>query len=272
MDDELNLNPEDLRTLILNLRALMAQEEMVSPDSGSNPTDDDAAPATLQDSPDNLTRAEIATVIEDLEPDQQAELVALMWVGRGDMEPEEWEDALALAADRRKDGPTAAYLLSHPHLAEHWDEGLDRLFDLLMRRYYLAAKAIWRFNQILLANLFDRVTPRSERKVKRLDDEFQAVNVNLEIRDEKLFERRPAAILKAFRLLQDHRDLVGFGPKTLRALSRALPKVGRGFRQSPQNRRANNGGKSDGGQRGGRQKTTTGKIRGRRFRFHVVSP
>jgi [protein-PII] uridylyltransferase len=109
--------------------------------------------------------------------------------------------------------------------------------DLLMRRYYLAAKAIWRFNQILLANLFDRVTPRSERKVRRLDEEFQVVNVNLEIRDEKLFERRPAAILKAFRLMQDHRDVVGFGPKTLRALSRALPKIGRGFRASPQNRR-----------------------------------
>jgi [protein-PII] uridylyltransferase len=109
--------------------------------------------------------------------------------------------------------------------------------DLLMRRYYLAAKAIWRFNQILLANLFDRVTPKSERKVKRLDEEFQVVNVNLEIRDEKLFERRPAAILKAFRLMQDHRDIVGFGPKTLRALSRALPRIGRGFRESPQNRR-----------------------------------
>jgi [protein-PII] uridylyltransferase len=109
--------------------------------------------------------------------------------------------------------------------------------DALMRRYYLAAKAIWRFNQILLANLFDRATPRSERKVRRLDDEFQVVNVNLEIREEKLFERRPAAILKAFRLMQDHRDIVGFGPKTLRALSRALPRIGRGFRQSPQNRR-----------------------------------
>ena len=109
--------------------------------------------------------------------------------------------------------------------------------DLLMRRYYLAAKAIWRFNQILLANLFDRVTPKSERKVRKLNEDFQAVNVTLEIRDEKLFERRPAAILEAFRILQDHRDLVGFGPKTLRALSRALPKVGRGFRESPQNRR-----------------------------------
>src|SRR5213076_851396 len=52
--------------------------------------------------------------------------------------------------------------------------------DLLMRRYYLAAKAIWRFNHIVLANLFDRITPASERRVETLDDDFQVVNVNLE--------------------------------------------------------------------------------------------
>jgi Protein of unknown function (DUF3775) len=125
--DELSLNPEFLRMLILKLRAVMAQEEMVSPDSGSNPSDDEG-PATLQDTPDNMTRAEIEAEIEDLEPDQQAEIVALMWIGRGDMEPEEWEEALALAVDRHE-GATAGYLLKHPHVADHLDEGLDRLLD-----------------------------------------------------------------------------------------------------------------------------------------------
>jgi hypothetical protein len=125
--DELDLNPEFLRNLILRLRALMAQEEAVSPDSGSNPSDDEG-PATLQDSPENLTRAELEAEIGDLEPDQQAELVALLWIGRGDMEPEEWEEAIELAAERA-DGTTAAYLLSHPHVADYLDEGVDRLFD-----------------------------------------------------------------------------------------------------------------------------------------------
>jgi hypothetical protein len=128
MEEELNLNPEDLRTLILNLRALMAQEEMVSPDSGSNPTDDEGGTSALQDSPDNLTREEIAAVVEDLEPDQQAELVALMWIGRGDMEPEEWNEAVALALELQE-GPTSEYLLKHPHVADYLVEGLDRLFD-----------------------------------------------------------------------------------------------------------------------------------------------
>lgn len=125
--DELSLNPEFLRSLILKLRAVMAQEELVSPDSGSNPSDDEAA-ATLQESPDNLTRAEIVAEVEDLEPDQQAELVALMWIGRGDMEPEEWDEALEMAAERRERA-TADYLLSHPHVADDLEEGVDKLLD-----------------------------------------------------------------------------------------------------------------------------------------------
>jgi len=109
--------------------------------------------------------------------------------------------------------------------------------DLLMRRYYLAAKAIWRFNQIVLANLFDRITPDSERRVQTLDEDFQVVNVNLEIRDEELFEKRPGMMLEAFRRLEEHRAILGFGPTTLRALSRALPRINAAFRADPENRR-----------------------------------
>jgi [protein-PII] uridylyltransferase len=109
--------------------------------------------------------------------------------------------------------------------------------DLLMRRYYLAAKAIWRFNQILLSNLFARITPEEERKVRKLDDDFVVDNLTLELRDEKLFEKRPGMILEAFRRLQDNRGIVGLGPTTLRALSRALPSINRKFREDRNNRR-----------------------------------
>ena len=51
-----------------------------------------------------------------------------MWVGRGDMEPEEWAGG-ARPRGRAARGPTAAYLLTHPHVADHIEEGLDRLLD-----------------------------------------------------------------------------------------------------------------------------------------------
>jgi transcriptional regulator with AAA-type ATPase domain len=126
--DELTIHPGFMQSLILKTRALMAQEDLTMPDSSSNPTDDEASPVMLQDDPDNPLREEIRAEIEDLEPDQQAELVALMWIGRGDMEPEEWEDAVQLALERHE-GSTADYLLSHPHVADYWDEGVDKLYD-----------------------------------------------------------------------------------------------------------------------------------------------
>jgi hypothetical protein len=130
--DELTLNPEFLRSLILKARALMAQSGMVTPDVGSNLTDDENAPDMLQDGPNNPLRREIVEQITDLEPDQRDELVALMWIGRGDLEAEEWEEALRLAAERREASPeasTAEYLLDHPHFPDHLDEGVDRLYD-----------------------------------------------------------------------------------------------------------------------------------------------
>jgi hypothetical protein len=125
--DQVTLSPDFLRSLIYKLRAVMAQEEEVSPMSGSNPSDDERS-ATLQETPDNLTREEITEQIEDLEPDQQAELVALMWIGRGDMEPGEWAEALDLAVERHE-GATADYLLDHPHVADYLDEGIERLTE-----------------------------------------------------------------------------------------------------------------------------------------------
>jgi hypothetical protein len=124
--DELNLNPKFLQNLILRTRAVMTGDAAQADDEGNYVDEKDGAPPSYDDR--DQTLAELAGEIEDLEPDQQAELVALMWIGRGDMEPDEWEGALRLAMERRQ-GPTSTYLLSNPLLAEHWDEGLDRLFD-----------------------------------------------------------------------------------------------------------------------------------------------
>jgi hypothetical protein len=124
--DALSLNPRFLQELIFKVRAIMAQtSELTTEDS--EPKDDVASHRYLGEERD-LSGDEVVTEIDDLEPDQQAELVALMWIGRGDMEAEEWDDAVKLALQRSQ-GSTGDYLLSHPHIAEHWDEGLDKIFD-----------------------------------------------------------------------------------------------------------------------------------------------
>jgi len=79
----------------------------------------------LADHMDDMSFLEIKTAVEDLSPEQQAELVALMWLGRGDFTLEEWEDARAEALEQFRDNEsTAGYLLAHPMVADHLQEGL----------------------------------------------------------------------------------------------------------------------------------------------------
>jgi hypothetical protein len=104
----------------------MAKEETDIPDDGSNPIDDEVPLGALQDEEDDLSREEVVEEIQGLTARQRAELVALMWLGRGDGEPEEWHELVARAIERRE-VPTENYLLDHPLLAEHWLDGMERL-------------------------------------------------------------------------------------------------------------------------------------------------
>lgn len=125
MADELKISSDYVGRLLLRVRALMAREETAIPDAGGNPLDDER-PVVLQETDDNMSREELLAEIEGIDDDKQAELVALMWLGRGDAEPEEWESLVETARERRET-PTGEYLLDHPLLAEHWASGLEAL-------------------------------------------------------------------------------------------------------------------------------------------------
>jgi hypothetical protein len=121
----LSISSDFLAGMVVKVRGLQAKEGVVDPDSGSNPIDDNMVDV-LQDDPNDLSRSEIREQIRGLDEREQAELVALMWIGRGDAEPEEWEETVKLAREL-KAGPTSRYLLRHPLVAEHWQEGAAKL-------------------------------------------------------------------------------------------------------------------------------------------------
>ncbi|MGH6833197.1 MAG: DUF3775 domain-containing protein [Methyloceanibacter sp.] len=122
----LSIDPDYLRRLIVKVRSFMGKEATELPDEGSNPTDDALPSSALQDEENDLSREEVVEEIRGLEPRQQAELVALMWLGRDEGSPEEFEGLVRLALERRE-VPTEDYLLDHPLVAEHWLEGMERL-------------------------------------------------------------------------------------------------------------------------------------------------
>lgn len=75
-----------------------------------------------------LDRAEgeLRAFIERLTEEEQASLVAVMWIGRGSFEPEELEEAQRTAYEEATT-PCADYLIGTPHLSDHLENGLDAL-------------------------------------------------------------------------------------------------------------------------------------------------
>lgn len=113
--------------IILRLRAIEVKEGATDPDSGSNPIDDGATDVLVSGTGD-ATEQEVRGMIASLNDDERADLLALLYVGRGDMEPEEWSEAVRFARERESVGEGAAHeLLGIPNAADLLGEGLDNL-------------------------------------------------------------------------------------------------------------------------------------------------
>lgn len=74
----------------------------------------------------HAAEAELREFIEALDDDEQAGLVACMWIGRGTFDAEDLTEALDTAMAEATT-PTFDYLNGSPHLAEHLENGLDAL-------------------------------------------------------------------------------------------------------------------------------------------------
>ena len=69
---------------------------------------------------------ELRAFLDRLTEEEQVDMVALMWVGRGSFEAEEWGEARETAIAEATT-PTADYLIGTPHLSDHLENGLEAL-------------------------------------------------------------------------------------------------------------------------------------------------
>lgn len=123
--ETLDVSLQTLAYLIVKARAFDAQAGVSDPDEASNPSDDREVSA-LEGQSDDPTAEELGAAIAALTEEEQTAVVALAWIGRGDFEANEWEDAKRLALERHK-GPTATYLMGMPLLGDYLEEGAAAL-------------------------------------------------------------------------------------------------------------------------------------------------
>jgi hypothetical protein len=117
------INLDKICFIILKVREFEVKVDPVDIDSGSNPIDDldlDILEARQEDN----VYDELSSFIDNLNEDEALDLIALMWVGRGTFDAEDFQEARSVAAKGATHTP-AEYLLGTPLLSEHLQNGLD---------------------------------------------------------------------------------------------------------------------------------------------------
>lgn len=122
---ELQISPEKVCFVVIKAREFDVKDLVTEPDPGSNPTDDKMI-AVLENHADDPIVEELSSLIGAMSVDEQIDLVALAWLGRGDYTAEDWSSVRAEAA-RLHNERTALYLLGMPLLSDYLVEGLGLL-------------------------------------------------------------------------------------------------------------------------------------------------
>jgi hypothetical protein len=120
----LSISPEKLCFIIAKAREFDVKDVVTDPDDSSNPADDGML-AVLEDHPDDPVLQELTGFIGALSEDEQIDLVALSWLGRGDGTLDDW-DELRGEASRAHNKRTASYLLGMPLLSNHLEDAISQ--------------------------------------------------------------------------------------------------------------------------------------------------
>ena len=125
LDDSLSISTEKVCFIIVKAREFDAKDEVTEPEPGSNPSDDRDI-SVLEDHADDPVVEELTTFIGALNEDEQIDLVALAWLGRGDYTADDWATVREDAAAAHNEA-TPTYLLGMPLLGDFLEQGLSLL-------------------------------------------------------------------------------------------------------------------------------------------------
>ena len=112
----------------------------------------------------------------------------------------------------------------------------QRVSEVLMRRYYWAAKAVVQLNQILMLNIEDRINGSQDAPMRPINEHFLERDGMLEVVSDDLYQRHPEVILETFLTYQTTRGITGLSARTLRALYNSRDLMNAEFRRDPANR------------------------------------
>ena len=112
----------------------------------------------------------------------------------------------------------------------------QRSSEVLMHRYYWAAKAVTQLNQILMLNIEERINGSETAPMRQINARFFDRSGMLEVAQDDLYTENPHAILETFLVFQQTPGIKGLSARTLRALYNSRDVMDAAFRRDPLNR------------------------------------
>jgi hypothetical protein len=116
---ELGISTETVCWVIARARAFDAKE---AGEGDADPDEDDPEAHLLEEEGDTIAE-ELREAIAEMNEDEQAALIALAWIGRGEFDISEWDEALRTAKERNLRN-AEDYLVGMPLLGDYLEEGL----------------------------------------------------------------------------------------------------------------------------------------------------
>jgi hypothetical protein len=128
----LTISADSAFAILIKAREFDSKVAETDPDSGSNPSDDNSVDA-LEFGPSDDTRHELVSAIHDLNDDEQRDLIALIFLGRGDFGLGDWTEARQAAAEIGRER-TPRYVSEIPLVSDYLQDGLSQ-FDQSIEDY-----------------------------------------------------------------------------------------------------------------------------------------
>ena len=143
---------------------------------------------------------------------------------------------LHLLAGRRED--RLVFDMQHALANVYGLEATDtrRASEILMQRYYWAARLVTQLNTLLVQSIQESLFPVPDSQARAIDSCFYDLNGRLDIQDPDLFQKDPPQILRAFLVMQQNPDLTAMTARTMRAIWHARRSIDAAFRKDVRNK------------------------------------
>lgn len=142
--------------------------------------------------------------------------------------------ALHMLAEKPEERLSFDYQVKLARVFGYQDEPHSLAIEQFMKDYFKVIKRTRELNEMLLQWFDETIVHHQKQKLTRLDNEFQLSNNYIEVRNARIFNHHPQALLKLFLWITQRPEINGVRASTIRLIRESLYLINRRFRASPE--------------------------------------